>query len=365
MWAGGVQRPTGDRAVTLLPADPSPCSPSIDPAAPLFPADRPGLDALLAQLVRAYQPCEAVPLSAWSERVLARYAPPGPRSTRARMGQAVREAAGLLTPAATTADLTADLALAYSRWLAKRRVRPATANGLLRALRTACNLAVEWRWLASSPFSRFAGWHDELAVRPSGRARSFSRAQIGRLLGLLRARSARSWTDHRLYAFALLLAYTGLRRNEALSLRRDEIDWRRRIVWIEPRPDRKLKTRASAAGVPLPEAAVPDLRRWSRACRSVWLYPGVTRSGPWLGGAAGKRAGDQLAEAGRELGLRGLTPHSLRHSLATHLAGHWGLSPRQVQLVLRHADVPTQRRYVHPELADLVELVRPVRFDGG
>jgi site-specific recombinase XerD len=52
-----------------------------------------------------------------------------------------------------------------------------------------------------------------------------------------------------------------------------------------------------------------------------------------------------------------MTPHSLRHSLATELAVRQGLSPRQLQLVLRHSSVTTQRLYVHAEpeiLADLL-----------
>jgi integrase len=62
-----------------------------------------------------------------------------------------------------------------------------------------------------------------------------------------------------------------------------------------------------------------------------------------------------LRQAAAEAGVPGMTPRSLRHSLATHLAGWWGLSSRQVRLVLRHTTEFTQAYYVHPDLANLRE----------
>ena len=77
-----------------------------------------------------------------------------------------------------------------------------------------------------------------------------------------------------------------------------------------------------------------------------------------------------LRAAGQACGVGGLTPHSLRHSLATHLAGWWGLSDRQVMMVLRHAPqtkafrpVATER-YLHPDLVNLVGMVKGFDFTG-
>jgi integrase len=215
------------------------------------------------------------------------------------------------------------------------------------------------RVLARSPFRRFAAWSP--ADRMPLRSRHFSREEIGRLLDGLE-RGSGTWEGGRLFAVAATWAYAGLRRDEALRLTLDRLDCDQGVLWIEPPAEGRLKTAASAAPVPMPAVLKAILSSWHMRCDSAWLFPGRRGRSPWVGGAAGKRAADQLRAAGEAVGLFGLTPHSLRHSLATHLTSTWSLTERQVQLILRHTSTRTQRRYVHPELRDLVRLVRDVRY---
>jgi integrase len=318
----------------------------------------PDLAKLLADLLKLTEP-DPVPLERWRDEVLAEYRP-GLKAptTRIRMTQALRELVELAGPGATTRDLTAELIARFATARPQRRAE--TTNGLLRAARTACNLAIARGYLRTSPFAGRRFWARPDA--PTG-PRHHGRAEIARVLAHLQDGIA-GWAGHRLYALAAVYAYTGLRRDEALRLRVEDVDLGRGFVFVRPN-GRSLKTAASHAPVPCPAALVAILAAWiPRSGQGGWVFPGVRGLGPWTGGKAGQRPADRLKAAGRAVGVEGFTPHSLRRSLATHLAGHHGLSPRQIRMVLRHSNDRTQdRHYIQPDLANLAGMVRGFTFD--
>jgi integrase len=251
----------------------------------------------------------------------------------------------------TTAELTIDL---MARFVAERSrtVNANTVRGDLSYLSAACSLAVEEGWLDHSPRFKRVG------PRPvsSKMQKCHSIEDVARVLEYLRQWSDCCWAGHRLYALAATVAYTGLRRDEALTLKLEDVRLSSALVTVSDR--QRYKTEKSAAVVPIPGELSLILAGWLPRTGCEWLFPGMRKTGPWTGGACGARACDRIREAGRQCGVAGFTLLSLRHSFATHARRQWGLSELQLADVLRHTSPATQRWYVHE--ARVEELVASV-----
>jgi integrase len=219
------------------------------------------------------------------------------------------------------------------------------------------------------------------------------------------------WRAGRLMALTAVVAYTGMRKSEALHLRVEDLDFATGMVQLVSRSGFAYKTEASAQPLPLPPALVRILRAWvprlgefhpgietdsghqyhsvlnirgrrprtpdylppsvpravpkpGLATDPGWLIPNVYRTGPWVGGSPGHDPLDQLQALGRRAGVPGLTFQSLRHSWATHAESAWGLTDGQIQRILRHTNTRTQWHYRHAERNNLRAIAEGISFDG-
>lgn len=138
---------------------------------------------------------------------------------------------------------------------------------------------------------------------------------------------------------ALSVAYgSGLRRSEVVALRVSDIDSKRMLIRVE-----QGKGAKDRYGMLSPQLLV-ILRAWWLQCRSPgWLFPGQDPLLPMTDRQL-NRACHAAAEAA---GLGSwITPHTLRHSFATHLM-EAGVDVRIIQVLLGHAKLDTTARYTH------------------
>ena len=154
------------------------------------------------------------------------------------------------------------------------------------------------------------------------------------------------------YCMLEVLYATGLRVSELIGLRLDQMNLQQGVVRIVGKGGKERL-------VPLGEEAVsaveqyllnvrPDLARGS-VSPLVFLTArggGMTRQAFWY------RIKHYALSAGIK---KDLSPHTLRHSFATHLLNH-GADIRVVQMLLGHTDISTTQVYTHVARARLQAL---------
>jgi integrase/recombinase XerD len=141
------------------------------------------------------------------------------------------------------------------------------------------------------------------------------------------------------YKAALGIAYgAGLRGCEVVSLRVGDIDSQRMLIRVEMGKGRKDRHAM------LSPQLLSLLRAWWRQCRSRgWLFPGQDPLRP-ITVRQLNRVCHMAADAA---GLGSwVTPHTLRHSFATHLLES-DIDVRVIQVLLGHAKLDTTARYTH------------------
>jgi integrase/recombinase XerD len=145
-----------------------------------------------------------------------------------------------------------------------------------------------------------------------------------------------------------LLYAAGLRISEALGLDRDDLDLGGGSVRVTGKGDRERV-------VPVGDEAVAWLGRYLDVGRPALLAAGragTGRGGPVFLSNRGRRLGRSQAWASvkRAASRAGLgdrvSPHTLRHSFATHLL-EGGADLRVVQELLGHASISTTQIYTH------------------
>src|SRR5947209_13310938 len=154
------------------------------------------------------------------------------------------------------------------------------------------------------------------------------------------------------YRAALSVAYgAGLRAAEVVSLKVSDIDSKRMLIRVEQGKGRKDRN------VMLSPQLLDLLRSWWKAARPQgWLFPGRDPVQPMTTRQLNRacHAAAHLAEINKRV-----TPHTLRHSFATHLLEQ-NTDIRVIQVLLGHAKLDTTALYTRVATKTIREVMSPL-----
>ena len=160
-------------------------------------------------------------------------------------------------------------------------------------------------------------------------------------------------TNRKHLALAMTLYGAGLRVGEALHLRATDIDSQRKVIRVGQGKGRKDRYTL------LSERLLHALRRyWRQARPPLWLFPAQDPSRALSRSTAAKVVGGAAKRAGI---AKKVSPHTLRHSFATHLL-EGGANIRVIQRLLGHKSLRSTEIYTH--VADSYLRDTPSPLDG-
>jgi site-specific recombinase XerD len=161
----------------------------------------------------------------------------------------------------------------------------------------------------------------------------------------------------------MTLYSTGVRRAELCALKVADIDSQRMVIHIHHGKG------GDDRDVPLSEKLLDNLRvywRWMKP--QTYLFPGTVKG--WRADVpiSSKRPWEACQEAAQRAGItKHVSPHVIRHSLATHLL-EAGADLRTIQALLGHSKIEHTTVYLHlsrkhltavPNPLDQVEISKP------
>jgi len=154
------------------------------------------------------------------------------------------------------------------------------------------------------------------------------------------------------YKAALSAAYgAGLRVSEVVSLKVCDIDSQRMLIRIEQGKGRKDRYAM------LSPQLLELLRDWWRIARPpVWLFPGQNPVNP----LTTRQLNRAFHAAAQQAGItKRVSPHTLRHSFATHLLEQ-NIDIRVIQVLLGHAKLETTALYTRVATSTIRAVMSPL-----
>jgi len=204
--------------------------------------------------------------------------------------------------------------------------QPGTVNRELAVLSHLFNQAVDWGWITHRPgkIKRFS--------ENSGRIVYLTAEQITRLV-----ECAKRDANETIYPFIVIGLETSMRRSEILSIRRENIDIERRVIYL---PHAKAGPREQ----PITKRLADFLAGYLDALPpSEWLFPSIAAQSGHVMDV--KKSFRRVVKAAG-LDIKQVVKHTLRHTAITHLVQS-GVDLPTVQRISGHKTLSMVARYAH------------------
>ena len=222
--------------------------------------------------------------------------------------------------------------------LQERKVTPGTAVNCVAALRF-----FFVKTLKRHQFREFLPYPKDRRRLPT----VLSREEVSRLINAAGTLFRRT--------LLMTLYGTGMRRSELAHLKVSDIDSQRMIIRVVAGKGGKDRD------LPLSPTLLETLReywRWRKP--KLYMFPTRTRGLPVEEPISDKTVWIACSEAARRAGIgKRVTPHTLRHSWATHLL-EAGTDLRTIQVLLGHGDLETTAQYLHLSQRHLQAVSNPL-----
>ena len=266
-------------------------------------------------------------------------------------------------PISTVAEITRDIVVEFLSYRKKEHnISDSSWNTDKNILGNFFNYCLENKWIRENPISGSKLPKKKLTDHIPEHLDEY---QIRVLLEHIKKQTNIRLPYYQLFS---ILAYTGMRLGEALTLTKKDVLLEQRLLWIREKIiyDQKWKEKViwrpktkKNRYVPIPDELLPAIKERLENSRSELLFP--NSKGKFM---KQRQIYEALVNFCRRAGLPRVHIHSLRHSF-TSIATVKGYSERLIQEVLGHTTPSMTRRYTHLRPEFLGEKFKGLKYGRG
>jgi integrase/recombinase XerC len=229
-----------------------------------------------------------------------------------------------------------------------KKNKKSTIARKIAALRSCFGYALNEGWISENPVSQIRTPKKEKTIPPF-----LSEKEVD---VLLQEPDDEAWLELRDQAFLEVFYASGLRLSELAALDWKALDLSLGLVRVVGKGGKERI-------VPMGQKAIESLRNYRRAVQQAEQRSEIKISDPeavFLNRMGRKVSDRTIARRLKKRVIKGnlspaISPHSLRHSFATHLLNA-GADLRIVQELLGHASLSTTQKYTHVSMSRLMEI---------